>query len=97
VRFGADWISSVDLDNQLMAHHAIVEAAAIAIPEHRWGARPLAAVVRRNRMRASPQELREYLRSESPNGGCSSGSSSSRAATWKFNKTGLRQHFGRAA
>jgi fatty-acyl-CoA synthase len=61
VKSGGEWISSVDLENQLMAHHAVAEAAVIAIPDDRWGERPLAAVVLRDGMHASADELREYL------------------------------------
>ena len=46
VKSGGEWISSVDLENLLMAHPAVVEAAVIAIPDERWGERPLAVDVR---------------------------------------------------
>ena len=42
VKSGGEWISSVDLENLLMAHPAVAEAAVIAIPDERWGERPLA-------------------------------------------------------
>ena len=45
VKSGGEWISSVDLENALMAHPAIAEAAVIAIPHEKWGERPLACVV----------------------------------------------------
>ena len=48
VKSGGEWISSVDLENLLMAHPAVAEAAVIAIPDERWGERPLAAVVLRD-------------------------------------------------
>ncbi|MFZ0039692.1 MAG: long-chain-fatty-acid--CoA ligase, partial [Solirubrobacteraceae bacterium] len=47
VKSGGEWISSVDLENLLMAHDAVAEAAVIAIPDDRWGERPLAVVVLR--------------------------------------------------
>lgn len=45
IKSGGEWISSVDLENALMAHEAILEAAVIAIPHERWQERPLACVV----------------------------------------------------
>jgi fatty-acyl-CoA synthase len=61
VKSGGEWISSVDLENELMSHHAVAEAAVIAIPDDRWGERPLAAVVLRKGMHTSPEELRQHL------------------------------------
>ncbi|MFZ0975535.1 MAG: AMP-binding protein, partial [Solirubrobacteraceae bacterium] len=48
VKSGGEWISSVDLENELMGHSAVAEAAVIAIHDERWGERPLAAVVLRD-------------------------------------------------
>ena len=45
IKSGGEWISSVDLENALMAHPAIAEAAVIAIPDDKWSERPLACVV----------------------------------------------------
>ena len=45
VRSGGEWISSVELENLLMAHPQVLEAAVIAVPDQRWGERPLAVVV----------------------------------------------------
>ena len=47
IKSGGEWISSVDLENQLMAHPAVQEAAVIGMPDARWGERPLASVVLR--------------------------------------------------
>ena len=44
IKSGGEWISSVDLENALMAHPAIAEAAVIAIPDEKWSERPLACV-----------------------------------------------------
>ena len=63
VKSGGEWISSVDLENQLMTHTAVAEAAVIAIPDERWGERPLAAVVLRDGMEAAPDDLRAHLSS----------------------------------
>ena len=45
VKSGGEWISSVDLENALMSHPDVIEAAVIAIPNERWNERPLAVVV----------------------------------------------------
>jgi len=45
IKSGGEWISSVDLENTLMAHPGLAEAAVIAIPDEKWGERPLACVV----------------------------------------------------
>jgi fatty-acyl-CoA synthase len=45
IKSGGEWISSVDLENALMAHPAIAEAAVIAIPDAKWDERPLACIV----------------------------------------------------
>jgi fatty-acyl-CoA synthase len=61
VKSGGEWISSVDMENNLMAHPAVAEAAVIAIPDEKWGERPLAVIVLRDGSEASPDELREHL------------------------------------
>jgi len=63
IKSGGEWISSVELENELMAHPAVVEAAVIAKPDERWAERPLCCVVLREEGAASPQELVEHLRS----------------------------------
>jgi fatty-acyl-CoA synthase len=45
VKSGGEWISTVDLENEIMAHPKVMEAAVIAIPDEKWQERPLAAVV----------------------------------------------------
>jgi fatty-acyl-CoA synthase len=61
VKSGGEWISSVDLENTLMAHPAIAEAAVIAMPDEKWGERPLAVCVLCEGSEATPEELREHL------------------------------------
>jgi fatty-acyl-CoA synthase len=63
IKSGGEWISSVDLENQLMAHTDVLEAAVIAKPDERWSERPLACVVLRPGATCSPEELREHLAS----------------------------------
>jgi len=61
IKSGGEWISSVDLENAIMAHPAVAEAAVIAIPDERWQERPLAAVVLKQGQSASAEELLEFL------------------------------------
>jgi fatty-acyl-CoA synthase len=101
VKSGGEWISSVDLENVLMAHKAVAEAAVIAIPDERWGERPMAVIVLKEGGQADGDELREHLSQkfakwqlperfefidEIP-----------RTATGKFKKTALRDQFVKTA
>ena len=61
IKSGGEWISSVDLENALMGHPAVREAAVVAVPHPKWGERPVAAVVLREGAHVSPEELRAYL------------------------------------
>ncbi|HEY7966956.1 MAG TPA: long-chain fatty acid--CoA ligase [Solirubrobacteraceae bacterium] len=62
IKSGGEWISSVELEAELMAHPAVRESAVIAIADERWGERPLACVVLEPGSAVSPQELVEHLR-----------------------------------
>ena len=64
VKSGGEWISTVALENALMGHPAVAEAAVIAVPDEKWSERPLAVVVLREGEEASPDELREFLAPE---------------------------------
>jgi len=61
VKSGGEWISSVELENEVMAHPDVVEAAVIAVPDERWGERPCACVVRRAGSELDADGLREHL------------------------------------
>jgi fatty-acyl-CoA synthase len=61
IKSGGEWISSVDLENHLMAHPDVIEAAVIGVPDSRWDERPLACVVLRENADARPEELRAFL------------------------------------
>ena len=61
IKSGGEWISSVELENALMAHPAVAEAAVIAVPDPKWDERPLAAIVLRAGKTATAGELREFL------------------------------------
>ncbi len=62
VKSGGEWISSVALENQLMAYPKVLEAAVIAIPNEKWLERPLAVVVLKpGGVGCTPAELRDFL------------------------------------
>jgi len=61
IKSGGEWISSVALENALMGHPAVAEAAVIAVPDEKWQERPLAVVVLKEGQDASPDELRAFL------------------------------------
>ncbi len=100
VKSGGEWISSVDMENLLMGHPAVAEAAVIAVPDEKWDERPMAIVVLEDGAEATPDDLREHLSGnfakwqlpervefieEIP-----------RTATGKFKKTALREQFVKA-
>ena len=100
IKSGGEWISSVDMENLLMAHPAVLEAAVIAIPDPKWSERPLACVVFKKDKSATVDELRAHL---------SSGfvkwqlpdrfeflEAIPRTSTGKFWKVKLRERFGPA-
>jgi fatty-acyl-CoA synthase len=61
IKSGGEWISSVDLENTLMAHPDVLEAAVVGVPDPRWEERPLACVVRAPGSSVQPGELHAYL------------------------------------
>lgn len=61
IKSGGEWISSIDLENALMAHPAVKEAAVIAIPHPKWDERPLAVVVLKEGQSATPEDLTRFL------------------------------------
>jgi fatty-acyl-CoA synthase len=61
IKSGGEWISSVDLENALVGHEAIKEAAVIAVPHPKWLERPLALVILKNGCEIDSVELRSFL------------------------------------
>ena len=99
IKSGGEWISSVDLENALMAHPSIAEAAVIAIPHEKWDERPLAVCVLREGQTATPDELREFL---APNfakfwlpDAFEFVNEIPKTAVGKFRKTALREQFAK--
>jgi fatty-acyl-CoA synthase len=62
VKSGGEWISSVELERELMAHPAVREVAVIALPHERWGERPLACIVLQPGATLGPDEVAAFLR-----------------------------------
>jgi fatty-acyl-CoA synthase len=61
IKSGGEWISSVDLENLLMGHPSVREAAVVGVAHPRWAERPVACVVLKEGSKATPNELRGYL------------------------------------
>jgi fatty-acyl-CoA synthase len=101
IKSGGEWISSVALENALMAHPAVLEAAVFAAEDEKWGERPVAAIVLRPERAVTPEELASHLApsfvkywlpdryvfiKEIP-----------RTSTGKFQKSKLRDEYGKPA
>jgi fatty-acyl-CoA synthase len=61
IKSGGEWISSVELELLIAGHPSVLEAAVIGVPDDRWQERPLAAVVLREGLAATPEELKGHL------------------------------------
>ncbi|MGH3320991.1 MAG: long-chain fatty acid--CoA ligase [Streptosporangiaceae bacterium] len=61
IKSGGEWISSVDLENAIMGHPDVVEAAVFGVPDEKWQERPLASVVVREGATVTPQQLRDLV------------------------------------
>jgi len=61
IKSGGEWVSSVDLENTIIGHPAVLEAAVIGVPDDRWDERPMACVVLKQGAEVSAEELRAWL------------------------------------
>ncbi|MFJ3584403.1 long-chain fatty acid--CoA ligase [Streptomyces sp. NPDC090127] len=61
IKSGGEWISSVELENAIMAHPEVAEAAVVAVPDEKWGERPLATVVLKEGSTADYETLKAFL------------------------------------
>ena len=61
IKSGGEWISSVELENCLIAHPDVVEAAVVGVPDERWQERPLAVVVAKEGSAVKAGDLRNFL------------------------------------
>lgn len=98
VKSGGEWISSVDLENALMGHPAVAEAAVIAAKHPKWDERPVAVVVLREGASATAEELRAFLEPRFAKFWLPDAfvftSQIPRTAVGKFQKTTLRDQYG---
>lgn len=98
IKSGGEWISSVHLENGIMGHPDVAEAAVIARADERWGERPLAAVVPRNGVELCADALREFLLERLPRWMVPDDfvivEAIPRTATGKFSKRDLREQLG---
>jgi fatty-acyl-CoA synthase len=97
IKSGGEWISSVALENALMGHPAVAEAAVIAVPNERWGERPLAVVVLAEGAHATADELTDFLaesfvKFQLPDA-IEFADEIPKTAAGKFRKTALRERF----
>jgi fatty-acyl-CoA synthase len=66
IKSGGEWISSVELENEIMAHPKVKEAAVIGVSDEKWGERPLACVVAEEGEELSGDEIRSFLEDRVP-------------------------------
>jgi fatty-acyl-CoA synthase len=66
IKSGGEWISSMELENVLMAHPDVAEAAVIGVADEKWGERPLAAVVLRPGAEVTAEKLRAFMTDQVP-------------------------------
>ncbi|MFZ5643648.1 MAG: long-chain fatty acid--CoA ligase [Bacillota bacterium] len=62
IKSGGEWISSVDLENTIMAHPGVAEAAVIAMPHEKWDERPMACVVPRPGFDLKEEDIIDFLK-----------------------------------
>jgi fatty-acyl-CoA synthase len=61
IKSGGEWISSVELEGEIMAHPSVLEAAVVGVPDDKWQERPLACIVPKAGQTVSPLEVRDFL------------------------------------
>jgi fatty-acyl-CoA synthase len=97
IKSGGEWISSVTLENAIMGHPSVAEAAVIAVPHPKWQERPLAAVVLKEGAQATADEIRSFLAPHFSKWWLPEAiefvSSIPRTSAGKFQKAALREQF----
>ena len=98
IKSGGEWISSVDLENALMSHPQVQEAAVIAVPDSKWQERPLAVVVLKDGAQATADSLRAHIAPRFPRWWLPDkfvfAEEIPRTSTGKFLKSKLRELYG---
>ena len=99
IKSGGEWISSMELENALMAHPAVAEAAVIGVPDEKWGERPLATVVLKPDASVTAGELRHFLAGKVPRWQLperwSSVAEVPKTSVGKFAKTRIREAYAK--
>ncbi|MGZ3873073.1 MAG: long-chain fatty acid--CoA ligase [Mucilaginibacter sp.] len=99
IKSGGEWISSVALENALMCHPSVLEAAVIAVPDKKWVERPFAYVVPKQGKTVSTVEFREFLTGRFPKFWVPEGyaviDQIPRTSVGKFLKSALREKYDR--
>jgi fatty-acyl-CoA synthase len=97
IKSGGEWIASQEVENALMAHPAVREAAVVGAPHPKWGERPIAAIVLKPDAKATDEELREFLAPKFAKYWLPDAfvfmDAIPRTSTGKFKKTDLRERF----
>jgi fatty-acyl-CoA synthase len=97
IKSGGEWISSVDLENAIMGHPAVAEAAVIAVPHPKWAERPLAVIVLRQGKAATVDEMKAFLATKFAKWAVPDAyefvDAIPRTSTGKFLKTRLREQY----
>jgi fatty-acyl-CoA synthase len=97
IKSGGEWISSVELENELMAHESVAEATVIGVDHEKWQERPMACVVLREGASASVDDLRDHLAERFPSWWLPDRyefvESIPRTSTGKFDKLSLRESY----
>ena len=97
IKSGGEWISSVDLENTLMGHPSVKEAAVIGVAHPKWQERPLAVVVLIEGKKVQAEELREFLSAKFAKWQLPDAfvfaKEIPRTSVGKFRKTALREQF----
>ncbi|MFP4625053.1 MAG: long-chain fatty acid--CoA ligase [Natronomonas sp.] len=98
IKSGGEWISSVELENELMAHEAVAEASVIAVDHEKWQERPMACIVTHDGAEVTADELEAHLSEAFPSWWLPDEyqflEAIPRTSTGKFDKMSLREEFG---
>ncbi len=97
IKSGGEWISSVDLENAIMGHPAVQEAAVIAVAHPKWSERPLAVIVLKPGAKVSEAQIKQHLAGQFVKWMVPDAyvfvDSIPRTSTGKFLKTALREQY----
>ncbi|MFC5969779.1 long-chain fatty acid--CoA ligase [Halomarina salina] len=97
IKSGGEWISSVELENELMAHEAVAEATVIAVDHEKWQERPMACLVLREGHEVTSEDLNDHLGERFPSWWLPDTyefrEAIPRTSTGKFDKMTLRQEY----